>query len=91
MIVDVDGELDLASSPQLEQALAHAWHDQPGLVVLQLGNLRFLDMAGLRVMLGAQDEAERHGGRLVLANVREPVRRVMKLARVDDLFTILEN
>ena len=91
MVLEVDGELDLASTRNLEQALEDAWRRQPRLLVLELGNLRFVDMAGLRVLLAAAQRAEQQDTRLVLANVRDPVLRVMKLASVSSLFTILED
>lgn len=87
-VVEVGGELDLASSAQLEQALQLAWRAQPEQVVVELDELRFIDMAGLRVLLDAQQRAEDEDGRLVLAGVREPVRRVLALARMSDRFTI---
>jgi anti-anti-sigma factor len=59
--------------------------------VIDLANLRFTDMAGLRVLMEAQAQSDREGRRLVLANVPESVRRVMKLARVNGVFTILES
>jgi anti-anti-sigma factor len=91
IVIEVDGELDLGSSPQLEQALDYARREEPALVVIDLAKLRFTDMAGLRVLMEAQAHSDREGRRLVLANVPEPVRRVMKLARVNGAFTILEN
>lgn len=91
VIVEVDGELDLASSPQLEQALEHAWRAQPESVVLELADLRFLDMAGLRVLLAAQQRAEHEGSQLALAHVSAPVQRVMQLAGVNGLLTLVEN
>ena len=90
-IVEVGGELDLASSPQLVRALELAWRDQPEVVVIDLGELFFIDMAGLRALLEAQQQATAHDTRLVLARVRRPVRRVLELARMRDLFTIQED
>lgn len=91
IVIEVDGELDLGSSPQLEQALDYARREEPALVVVDLAKLRFTDMAGLRVLMEAQAQSDREGRRLALANVPEPVRRVMNLARVNGVFTILEN
>jgi anti-sigma B factor antagonist len=91
VVIEVDGELDLGSSPQLQQALDYARREHPGLVVIDLAKLRFTDMAGLRVLMEAQEQSDREGGKLVLANVPEPVRRVMKLARVNGVFTILDS
>ena len=91
IVIELDGELDLGSSPQLAQALEQVMRNQPPLLVIDLAKLRFTDMAGLRVLMGAQEESDRAGGRLVLANVPDPVRRLMKLARLNGIFTILEN
>jgi anti-anti-sigma regulatory factor len=40
----------------------------------------------LRVLIAARRRAEAEGQRLVLANVREPVRRTLTLAQADELF-----
>lgn len=90
-VIQLDGELDLGSATELEQALELVWRNSPRLVVLDLKHLQFTDMAGLRVLMAAQEQAERQSWRLVLANVPDPVRRVMGLARISDVFTILEN
>lgn len=90
VVIELDGELDLGSSPQLEQAIDYARRDRPELVVIDLAKLRFTDMAGLRVLMRAQDQTDRSGGRLVLANVPESIRRVLRLAQVNGTFTIVE-
>lgn len=90
-VVELGGELDLASSAQLEQALQVAWPDAPALVVFDLRHLHFIDVSGLRVLIQAQQHAEKRGGQLVLAHVRQPIRRVLALARMGDVFTIRDN
>jgi anti-sigma B factor antagonist len=90
-VVELGGELDLGSSPQLSQALEHASRDEPELVVIDLRELQFIDVAGLRVLLEAQQAAQLRGGRFMLAHVRQPVRRVLSLAQMGDVFTISNN
>lgn len=85
-VVHVEGELDLASSGHLEAVIREARRATAPLMVVDLEKLRFIDMAGLRVLIKAREQAEGEGRRLVLANVREPVRRVLALARVEALF-----
>lgn len=89
-VVQVDGELDLASSPQLEHALEQAWGNAPDEIVLDLGRLHFMDMSGLRVLLTATQRAESQGTDLVLTNVRAQIRRVLTLAGVNGLLRIRE-
>lgn len=90
-VVELEGELDLGSSPQLEQALDYVQRSAPPLVVIDLAKLRFTDMAGLRVLMQAQEHSDRNGGRLVLMNVPNVVRRLISLAQVNGVFTILDN
>ena len=91
IVVQLDGELDLASSPQLEQALEPVWRDSPDELVLDLDQLRFMDMAGLRVLLNASQRADRGGTELVLRNVRDQILRVLTLTGVDGLLPIRGN
>lgn len=85
-VVHVEGELDLGSSGRLEAAMREARQAAAPLMVVDLEKLRFIDMAGLRVLIAARRRAEAEGQRLVLANVREPVRRTLTLAQADELF-----
>src|SRR3712207_8104179 len=57
------GELDMASAPELEQAVMPRLQDGAW-VVLDLRSLDFIDSSGLRVVVGAHRLAEEHGGRL---------------------------
>lgn len=86
----VEGELDLGSAPRLEEALKQAQDSGPPLIVVDLRSLEFMDMAGLRVLVAAHQQAERAGRRVVLANVRGAVRRVLELTNVDKALTILD-
>jgi anti-sigma B factor antagonist len=90
VVLHLDGELDLASSVQVEQALAQAREARPRLIVIDARNLEFIDMAGLRVLVAAHERARREQVRLVLTHVGQPVRRVLELARATDILPIAE-
>jgi anti-anti-sigma factor len=89
-VLRVEGELDLASSRHLEEAIRYARRRRPALLVFDLEKLRFLDMAGLRTLLAARGEADRSGQRLVLSNVPGRIRRVLALAGAEDLLPVME-
>jgi anti-sigma B factor antagonist len=78
--VQVAGELDLATSPQLRHTLREAQRAVP-LVVLDLRELSFLDSSGIHVILDADSDAQREEGRLLI--VRGP-------AQVDRMLTLTE-
>jgi anti-sigma B factor antagonist len=76
--VHVAGEVDLATSPQLEQTLREAQR-YACLVVLDLRELTFIDCHGVHVMLEAARDARQAERRLVLVRHRANVDRVLTL------------
>jgi anti-sigma B factor antagonist len=78
--VRVEGELDLATSPQFRQTLGEAQR-AARVVVLDLRELSFIESSGVHVILDAAGDARRNGGQLMI--VRGP-------ARVDRLLTLTE-
>ena len=66
------GELDLATTPQLDHALNQALQRAP-LVIIDLRHLTFIDSSGIRAILSAEETARRTGQRLVLIHNSGPV------------------
>jgi anti-sigma B factor antagonist len=88
VLVQVAGELDLGSAPELQDALDRARDAARELIVVDLRKLEFIDMAGLRVLLSEHNKARRRARRLVLVNVGRSIRRVLELARATEVLTI---
>ena len=66
-VVVVQGEIDLATAPQLRDQLARAIHRHPAAtVVVDLDGVTVLDDSGLGVLLGAAGAARTGGGELEL-------------------------
>jgi anti-sigma B factor antagonist len=76
--VHVAGEVDLATSPQLEQTLREAQR-YARLVVLDLRELTFIDCRGVHVIVDAARDARQTGRRLVLVRGQANVDRVLTL------------
>jgi anti-sigma B factor antagonist len=76
--VHVAGELDLATSSELDEVLRDTQRSAR-LVVLDLRELTFIDSSAVHVILHAAGRARREGGRLIL--VRGP-------SQVDVVFTL---
>ena len=62
VVLRLDGELDLAGVPLLEEAVANALLDGVAAIVLDLRGLEFVDSTGLRAIL-AQDKRSADSGR----------------------------
>jgi anti-sigma B factor antagonist len=83
-VISVSGELDLASSPALEEELERVAQSDAQVVVVDLRNLEFMDSTGLSVLVRAHQRADEHGRRLGLVNGSQQVQRLLTLTGVAD-------
>jgi anti-anti-sigma factor len=90
-LLSVQGELDLASSPVLEEELARVTAERPALVIIDLRELDFMDSTGLSVLIRAHQRAEEAGHRLGIVNGSRQVRRLLSLTGVADRLTIVDD
>jgi anti-anti-sigma factor len=79
--VHVGGELDIATTPELERTLDES---QARLVVLDLRALAFVDCCGVHAIINAGIRARRAGRRLVLVRVPANVDRMLALTGSSD-------
>jgi anti-sigma B factor antagonist len=74
--LQVTGEVDLASLPQLHDALRRAVGEHRGATVaVDLDAVTVLDDAGLGVLLGGAGRAREQGGDLVIISTSERLRK----------------
>jgi anti-sigma B factor antagonist len=89
-VIAVSGELDLRTSPELEERLNGAFVAGAELVILDLRMIEFMDSTGLRVLLGAHQRAKEAGRRFALVRGADQVERVLTLTGVRDLLTVVD-
>jgi anti-anti-sigma factor len=84
----VAGELDLATAPALHDAVTRILGDaaEPPSVVIDLGEVSFLDSSGLGALLRARADVLAAGGRLTLGPVAPGPRRVIAIAGLAGTF-----
>ncbi len=87
----LSGELDLSTLDHLETVLDGSLDGKPGLVVVDLRDLTFLDSSGLRVLLGLHAGQREKGGRVVLVRGPRRVHRVFELTRADQELEIVSD
>jgi len=83
------GELDVATAPRVDAALAALRDDERELRV-DLSDLAFLDSTGLRTLLRASRVAQERGGRLAMVPGPSAVQRVFELTGLVDQFAWVE-
>lgn len=79
VVVAPHGELDLATAPELPERMAEAL--EPGLdeVVMQLTDVGFLDLAGLRAISRCEELAQAHGAAFLVTDAQSQARRLFEL------------
>jgi anti-sigma B factor antagonist len=87
----LEGELDIASAPQVEHELERLEAGEPALLVLDLRRLAFMDSTGLRLIVAADARAREQGRRLIIVRGPEPVQRILHMTRLDERLEIVED
>lgn len=89
-VVQLFGELDLASAPELQACLGEvvAGTDPEVVLYVDLAELSFCDSTGISALVRAANAIRRNGRRLVLRRPRPGVRRVLEITGVISMFEI---
>jgi anti-anti-sigma factor len=84
------GELDIATTPELEQALADATADAATEIVLDLRELTFMDSSGLRALAQANTRAGESGVELSIWRGPRQIERVLEISGLGDLLPLVD-
>lgn len=83
-LIQPRGELDLATTPPLHEALTKALQSNQKPVVLDLSALEFIDSTGIQTIILAIRTASEQGKQLALLRGPRQVQRVFELAGISD-------
>ena len=82
------GELDLVTARRFGARVDALVREEASALVLDLRALRFIDSAGLHVLLNAQRRLTRQGRRLHVICADGPVLRAIQLARLTETLNV---
>ena len=82
------GEMDAGTVGTFRSALAEVGDTDSGRVILDLGELDFIDSTGLGALVGALRRFRDVGGDVILVGVRPRVAKLLELTGLDRAFTI---
>jgi anti-sigma B factor antagonist len=91
VVIGVSGELDLASSPALEQELERGSASRAEVVIVDLRNLEFMDSTGLSVLVRAHQRATENGQRFGVVKGPQQVQRLLSLTGVADRLNLADS
>jgi len=88
VVVEVRGELDVATAPSMQDVLDQLMAEGARRIVLDLAEAPFVDSTGLGALLTAHLRMLAHRGELLLRNPRPAARRLLELTALDRVFTV---
>jgi anti-sigma B factor antagonist len=87
-VVSPTGELDLATSPDLVAEFEYAMEHQSKNLLVDLGEVTFIDSSGLAALVRARILAEKRGGSLALTGPDQAISDLLRLTKLDQFFEI---
>jgi anti-sigma B factor antagonist len=87
LVIRLGGELDLYNAAQVRSALVDGCAQEPERIVIDLGEVEFIDSTALGVLIEARAKMSNRGGLLLAAPGLE-TRRALQISGLDKLFTV---
>src|SRR5216117_1817640 len=87
-VVAPEGDIDLSRSPTLRTSLRQAQSGKPTRLIVDLGLVDYMDSSGVATLVEALQIARRNNTRMVLCGMKDRVRSIFEIARLDTVFTI---
>jgi anti-sigma B factor antagonist len=90
-VIRLQGELDLASAPQVEEQMGREEVRSAATVVLDLREVEFIDSTGLRVVFASCSHARERGQEFAVTRGSDQVQRLMDITGVDEHLRVIES
>ena len=87
-LVEVEGDVDMYSSPELRQTLQRLTAEKRQTIVVDLSGVDFMDSSGIATLVQTLKESRPFGGEVRLASPGGNVLRVLKLSNLTTLFAV---
>ena len=84
------GEADLLGAPRIEAALEDACAHAPGLVVIDLSNLTFIDSSCLQALIRGHEQCVAGGHRLRAIPGPANVQRLFEITGIDEILAFTD-
>lgn len=88
----IRGEIDLHSSPDLRGTLLGAINKHnPKKVILNLGEVPYMDSSAVAVLVEALQKMRKAGGKICLTHLQPRVKGLLEIARLDSIFVLAKD
>ena len=87
-IIEVQGEVDLYTSPRMREAIVQTASAKAPTVVVDLSGVGYMDSSGVATLVEGLQLSRGYGGAFRLAGLGGAVREVFKFAKLEKVFEI---
>jgi anti-sigma B factor antagonist len=87
-VLDVVGEVDVYSAPELRERLSELLSAQQPSLIVNLSEVSFLDSTGIGTLVAGLNRAVQFGGSLALACDQERILKLFRITGLDSVFAI---
>ncbi|GHA44900.1 anti-sigma factor antagonist [Streptomyces tauricus] len=87
-VLEITGDLDYETAPELRKAVDGLTVAAGQLLVLDLAHLDFCDSSGISALLSARSLAIERGGHIALAAVPANTARILRIVGLDQVFAL---
>ena len=90
MVISVGGDIDVYSAPMLRDRLVTLVESGHHHLIIDLGQVDFLDSTGLGVLVGALKRVRTHQGSLALVCTEERLLKIFRITGLAKVFPIYD-
>lgn len=87
-VLTLQGRFDVNVAPKVRGIIEEVTEKTPAFVVVNLQDVDFLDSTGLAILVQGKKRAISRNGMVILCSLRQPVRIIFELTRLDTFFDI---
>ena len=90
-VLTLEGRFDAHTVPAVNIWLEEVTAKLPPQIIVNMEEVNFVDSAGLAALVRGMKRSRELGGNLVIYGIRQPVRIIFELTRLDKAIDIFEN
>lgn len=91
VLAPVAGRFDAHQVPKVQKEIDAALADGATTVILDLSEVNFVDSSALAILVRTMKHCRERNGELILCGLRQPVRIIFELTRMDKAFRIFDD
>lgn len=87
-ILALEGEIDLHRMPQVKETIEPLIAKKVPRILLDFSGVTYIDSSGLATMIETLQRIQSYGGQFAMFGLRQSVRSVFEIARLDQIFRL---